>query len=355
MRAEWVVSADRFAELESAWEALAEKHCSPFLRHPWFSAWWKAFGGSRELRVCTLWDEDTLAAAFPLCRSRTGLRPLTNAHSNSFALLARDDRARSELIEIVLSVSPRLKLDFVPEGDPTFDALIRSSQAQDRLLLVQPGPPSPTVDTRGELSEYWWGLSGNARRDFRRCRRLLDGLRDVEQRILSEPEDLETELMRGFAIEGSGWKSRRGTAILDSSSTTTFYRDVAFSFARLGKLRLSTLSVGGTLAAFNLNLLDHDRIWGLKGGYDPTYAPYAPGLTLVLAEVERCFELGLSSLELLGGAEPWKRKLTRDTRQHWTIASFTKRPLPLFQYGLQLVEPRARHTLRWLRRRRGLH
>lgn len=355
MRAEWVVDADRFAELEPAWEKLAEPQRSPFLRHAWLSAWWKAFGGTRRLRVCTLWDNGELAGALPLYQARGHLAPTTNAHSNAFEPLARDERSLSELIRTVLAASPQLRLDLVPEDSPLFDPLVQVFTANKHLLLRVPGPASPTVDTTGSLDAYWQGRSKNARKDFRRRRKRLAGLPAVEQRILVEPENLDSELMRGLAVEGSGWKSRRGTAILDAPETTHFYREVATRFAELDKLRFSTISIDGDVAAFAFNLLDHGKIWCLKSGYSPVFAPFSPGKLLMLAQIERCFELDLSSFEFLGWADPWKSMFTQETRRHWTIGAYEKRPLPLVDYGLQrFVRPRARRGYRWLKRRRGL-
>lgn len=355
MRVEWVADATRFAALEPRWDELAERQRSPFVRHAWFAAWWAAFGRSLRLRVCTLWDGEELAAALPLYERRGHLAPLVNAHSNEFPPLARDEQALSELILTVLATSSELRLDLVPGETGFFDTLVRTCASDRRMLLVLPGPASPVIDTTGDLEAWWSGLSGNTRGDVRRRRRRLDALPAVEQRILAEPEDIEVELRRGLAVEGSGWKSRRGTAILSSQETTEFYREVAARFTRLNKLRLSTISIGGEVAAFAFNLVDHDRVWLLKTGYDPAYAEYSPGKLLMLAQVERCFELGISSFELLGDADQWKLRLTPDVRPHWTVATYAMRPLPLASYGVQrFVKPAARRGYRWLRRQRGL-
>jgi CelD/BcsL family acetyltransferase involved in cellulose biosynthesis len=349
MRVEWVRDRDRFAELESNWERLAERQGSPFLRHAWFSAWWTAFGHGRQLEICTVWDEGDLVAALPLCTGRFSLEPLANEHSPAFAPLARDKEALGKLIANVLPASPTLTMLRVPDGNPVVDEVVRESVTRGHLALVQRGPAVPFVDTRGTFAEYVDRRSGNARRDFRRCRRLLGTLPNVEQVVLAVPENVEAEVARGLEVEGSSWKSRRGTAILDSPATTTFYHDVAARFARLGKLRLSTLSVGGNVVAFNFNLLDSARIWGLKGGYDTAYSRYAPGLLLVFAEVERCFELGLSSLELLGEECSWKRKLSQDVRLQWTVGSYARRPVPLGYYGYRRhLRPALRRTYRRL-------
>jgi len=246
---------------------------------------------------------------------------------------SRNDEALGIVVEAALAASPSLAVPALPRGHRAEAVIEEASRSRRRLTLVQPAHSSPYVDTRADVESYWARMSGNARRDFRRCRRLLQGVPDVAQRVLENPRDLRSELARGFAIEGSGWKSERGTAILDAPETTAFYEALGEAFAALGKLKLSELSIGGEPVAFNFNIVDHGRVWGLKGGNDVAYSKYAPGMLLILAEIERCFELGLQSHELLGDESGWKRKFTREVRPHVDVRSYALRPAPLVEYA----------------------
>ncbi len=349
-RIERIGSQIRLDELAPEWERLADGHGLPFLRHAWFAAWWAAFGRGR-LQVYVLWDGDELAAVFPLQVRGHRLRPLANEHTPFVGPLGRSPQALAVLMQSILDEWGSLSLAPVFRDVPATGQLLDTLGRGSRWAYVEEKGGSPVVRTSGSLAEYMAQLSGNARRDFRRLRRLLAGVPDVEIAALVEPEDLERELSDGFAIEGSHWKTRRGTAILDSAATTTFYRDVAARFAALGKLRLSRLSFGDRPAAFNLNLLDGGRVWGLKGGYDPAYARFAPGMLLLLAEIERCFELGLDALELLGSEDPWKRKFTRAAHPVVQVHAYSFGTLPLFTYGYRrLVRPRLRAVYRRLPR-----
>lgn len=150
---------------------------------------------------------------------------------------------------------------------------------------------------------------------------------------MEAPADLEGDLERGFAVEGSGWKGRTGTAISSSPRTLAFYRAVGHTFHRLGALRLSGISVDGRLIAFDLCLLHRGRPFLLKTGFDETYRRLAPGLVLRLSVIERCFELGLESHELLGDDTEWKRKFATSERRHCVLRSYRARPVPLAHYG----------------------
>ena len=62
------------------------------------------------------------------------------------------------------------------------------------------------------------------------------------------------------------------------------------------------------------------RLYLLKTGFDEAHRKLAPGLVLRLSVIERCFELGLASHELLGDRSEWKAKFATTERPHvvWT-------------------------------------
>lgn len=345
----WIEDVESFNALEHEWRRLADHDEMPFVRHAWFAAWWAAFGGGKKLRICTARDTAGLAAVFPLARHAGQLEPLANAHTPAFAPLSRDDAALRAVIDAALDESPTLLLQRIPAEHRAFPSLCKASDAHRRATLVQSSCHSPYVQTIGPVSAYWARLSPAARRSFLRCRRHLDERNDVSLSILEPPQDIEAELARGFAVEGSGWKSRQGSAIANARETVTFYTELARRFARLGKLRLSVLRFGDRVVAFNYNLLDHGRVWALKGGYDVEFSRYAPGLLLTLAEVERCFEAGLEGFELLGDDASWKRKFTGEVRAHRDVLAAERKPLPLARYAYRrYVRPylrRAHHQL----------
>jgi hypothetical protein len=82
MKAELIKSFERFAEVQQAWNAgLPEDEVeSCWLSHEWLGCWWRAFGEDRQLMIPTLWREDTLPLAAPLCigsRTLKGLKVKT--------------------------------------------------------------------------------------------------------------------------------------------------------------------------------------------------------------------------------------------------------------------------------------
>ena len=345
----WVEDEAGFEALAPQWEALAETHPYPFLRHDWLRCWWDAFGGSKTLAVCTAWDNGDLTGVFPLCRRGGQLEVMKNVHSPVYRPFARDEETlRAIVAAAVEAAGGFLLVAHLPDGDPSISMLDELARGAGELTLLEHQHISPIV----RLEEFAMGRKSE--KELARLRRRLEG--DHEEVVFSAveaPVDLEAELREGLAVEASGWKGTSQTAIVHEPATERFYRLVAERFAAAGRLRLASISVAGHMIAFDLCLVDYGRLWVLKGGYDEDFRRYAPGLLLTRAEIDRAAELGLEAVELLGDEADWKKKFSNDARVHWLVHSYRRRPGPVARYGYRrFVRPPLRTVVR---RVRGLH
>jgi CelD/BcsL family acetyltransferase involved in cellulose biosynthesis len=356
---EWVHDPGRFAELQTEWDALARIDGTPFSRHAWYSAWWQAFGAGRELHIAALWDHDGLAAAFPLCREHRRLEAMANVHTPSLRLPARDPAALERVARAAIAArgpaGERLELAVpaVPASHPLIDVLARGTRAAGRLTLVERQHTSPRVDTGGSWEEYRrtmrpkWESVARKRRKMRREH-------EVSMELMQCPRDLDGPLAAGLELERSGWKGRNGTAVLSSVPTRTFYLAVARAFHATKELSLSQLTIDGELAAFDLCLEVGGRLYLLKTGYDERRSVLAPGMVMRLSVVERCFELGLRSHELLGDEAGWKRRFATGEEEHRVVRVYPRRALPAARYGYRrAVRPVLRGAYRRLRELRS--
>src|SRR5205085_12112128 len=133
----------------------------------------------------------------------------------------------------------------------------------------------------------------------------------------------------GFRIEGSGWKSEQGTAILSRPETARFYEEIARWARERGWLRLGFLRVGGKAIAFQLVLDADGAFYYLKGGYDSEYAKAGPGQLITQRIVRLAFEQGRRSFEFLGSDESWKLDWTKTCRQRLLLHVLSRSPAAL--------------------------
>jgi len=347
---EWVTDRVRFGELREDWDRLAR---GPFQRHAWYDAWWSAFS-TGQMAICTVWRGEELVAVMPLYRHALGLGAMANVHSPVFEPLGRDPAAIAAVLDAALAArAGELRLSPLPVGGSSSDSVLEACRRAGRLVTVEPQHVSPITDTTGEFASYREPRKRAWREIERRGRRLVrEHAPDI--RLVEAPADLERELSRGFALEASGWKGRKGTAIVSREETRAFYASVARAFHARGALALSSIAVDGRLVVFDLALLEDNRYWLLKTGFDEGFRSLAPGLVLRRQVVERCFEMGLSAHEFLGEAMDWKLPFATGERAHERILAYRRRPDGLIGYGLRrLARPTAARIYHRLRPERG--
>ena len=348
---ERVESIEGFRELEAGWDLLAADVGHPFASHAWIDAWLTAFAADSRLAVYTAWDGDRLAAAIPLVDRGAVLAAAANAHTPWFSPLggpgplaaAADAVARSGSSHVVL---PELALDDESTAAVT-DALERARS----VVWVEATRRAPVIDRESLPGEYASHLSGDRRREVRRLRRRLEELGAVVT-PLARPVDVDAELDRALALEASGWKGRRGTAIADDPATERFYRVVARAFEERGELRLSSVTVVGELAAFDLCLVANGRLWIPKGSIDERHRRLSPGIVLLVAEIEAALDEGAGGVELLGDADAYKLPFATRTRRHGALHGARLRPGPVARIAYRrALRPRLRRMARALRTR----
>lgn len=330
-RIEWVRDPARLDQLERRWNRLAADEAQPFGGHTWFSSWWHAFGGGASLATCAVWRRSELVAMLPMTARGDSLRAAANLHTPLFQLPARDEAARRAAVGAAVGAAGTLEVQGLPAG-ATLRALRACARSERRLSVVEPWLISPIVELDGDLDSYRSSTHPKWLRRIASYGRKIERDHQAQVSLVESASDPEHELGRCFELEAAGWKGRHGTAILSAGDTARFYGSLGRRYAELGTLRISQINLDGRLVAFDIGLVHANRLWLLKTGYDEAFRALSPGSVLRLWVIERCFELGLDGVELLGGAEPWKLRFATGEREHWTFRCYRTAAVPLARY-----------------------
>lgn len=330
--------------LAEAWDELADRtNAPPFLRPGWVDAWCGAFG-TRSLEIVALRRSGRLAAVVPVQARRGVLSSPTNWHTVQFGLLAEDPGARRELARVLLSHrSRRVSLAFVSVEDDDVAVWTAAAQATNRRLLCRPLERSPYVRTNGSWELYLRGRDRALLKGTRRRLRRLDELGSLAFTIEDGRSGLHELLAEGFGLEAAGWKGEQGTAVLSRPETYSFYTRLAEWAAARGWLRLAFLRLDGRPIAFEY-MLEHDgALYDLKGGYDPEYARFSPGILITHQILETAFAQGLARYEFLGGAERYKLSWADASRGRivlhaWSRSSAAKIDRTILVHGRPLLK-----------------
>jgi CelD/BcsL family acetyltransferase involved in cellulose biosynthesis len=301
------------------WSALAADVSAPPFAHPgWVGAMVDAFGG--ELRLGVARRLGRLVAVAPILGRGRRVTP-TGWHTPWHVTAAADDLARVSAWEAALD-APAVVVDHVLRGSAD-DAAV-SGILSDRGYAVhrRPRQSPPVVSLEGGWDAYEASMTSKRRSDLRRRLRRLEEAGNVSVEVIESFDSLDDHLAEGFAVEGSGWKGREGTAVSADAATGRFYRSVGHWAADRGWLRLAFLRVDGRAIAFDFGLEAGGRHYLLKTGFDEAFRSHAPATLLRREMIRRSFEAGLETYEFTGDTAPWKREWATGVRETERLVAF---------------------------------
>lgn len=325
-----VTERSAWMSLAGEWDSLVERTAAPvFMRHAFLRIWLDNFSRENPVRVLLARDHvGNLRAALPLMSQRSNLYGMpvleltsaTNPHSCRFDLLAEEPELAGELFWRYLERDDCwdvLRLGDVPEHGNA-ERLFEAAQARGNPTGTWQSLVSPYFLLQPHEGEDALGIQATSkfRGNLRRRRRKLEARGRVSYERLVGGDDLWESLEEGFALEESGWKGERGTAINKSPETRGFYLELARSFARRGGLSLSFLRLDGRAIAFQFALEEAGTYYLLKPGYDETLGDCSPGQLLMDEVVRDATSRGLRWFDFLGPDMTWKRDWTNAVRVH---------------------------------------
>lgn len=338
-RVETIVDYERFLELEPEWNRLVERAgiTHPFLTHEWLRTWWEAFGEGKEIHIVRATSGGETVALAPLMVSRVKLCGLTfrrlgfiyNVHTPrcDFLVAPGAEAAYGAIWRHLSQHNDRwdlIELAQLPQGSATLDAVGALARSDGYLIGRWNAGESPYVTLRGTWDDYFKMRDRKHRSNVRNRLNRLQRLGEVEFQEIGSPEQSLPALEQGLQIEAKAWKGNAGTAILCHPELYRFYRTLAVRAAERGWLRIYFLSVDGKRIAFDYSLCYGRRLFILKPGYDPQYAPFSPYNSLCYMKLRSAFEAGLAEYDFLGVKDEWKLDWASETRPHYWLYVFRK-------------------------------
>jgi CelD/BcsL family acetyltransferase involved in cellulose biosynthesis len=309
------------------WEELAGRvDAAPFLRPGWVGAWWRAFGSGR-LEVVALRRAGRLAALIPLHARFGRCWSVSNWHTPQFGMLAEVGSARRELAAALFERRPvELSLAFVDAAGPDLAVFRTAACDAGYRTLERTLQRSPYVTIEGTWDAHMRRLSRNRRSQVGRRRRRLEDQGRLVLEVTGGGERLDDLLEELFGVEASGWKGRNRSAIASRPETLRFYSEIAHWAACRDWLRIAVLRLDHRPLAVQYLLEVGDTQYAIKGGYDPAFERYSPGIVLLQALLERAFATGLRRFSLGGTDDPYKAVFATGHQDYQRFQAFSPSP-----------------------------
>lgn len=128
--------------------------------------------------------------------------------------------------------------------------------------------------------------SSGIRKEWRRQRRRLAELGQLELRVMSASDSAATWIDDFLRLEALGWKGRSGTAMGCQEEHNAYFRRICMDAARDGRLQMLGLFLDGTAIAMKCNFVSGRKAFTFKIAFDETYRAYSPGVLLDLDYIE---------------------------------------------------------------------
>jgi len=139
------------------------------------------------------------------------------------------------------------------------------------------------LDARQDADELLReALGAKKLKELRRQRNRLAELGEVSFHVARTPNEVAAAAEIFLELEASGWKAKRGTALLQDVGDAAFIRRATVGLAETGHCEIVTLRAGDTPVAAGVVLRHQTRAFFFKLGVDERFARLSPGVQLTL-------------------------------------------------------------------------
>lgn len=357
-------------EDRAAWGELASHAgvSAPFVDEAWVDSWITAFQPPDPL-LLGAWEDGRLvglAALQRLTEHWAGrkiavVQSLTNVECARFEFLSFQKRVDVQERLWRAMCSDRscdvIRIEFLPEHSGTLSAGLRVAKELGWTRFLEMTFESPWRSLPRQGSSWDEGLKRKFKSNLRNRERRLQTLGEVTFSVVPAGAEQRAALDVFYALEASGWKGERGTAIAQRPSVKAFFDGLHDRTA--SDIWITILSVAGRPAAAQLVRLGNRTLFLLKTGYDPAFAPYAPGQLITARLIQYGIDHKMDVLDFLGEDMTWKRDWEPQLRGHYCLQLFAPSTRGRYaywsRYGFRESAkriPGARRLVQWLRSRR---
>ncbi|MGY3451298.1 GNAT family N-acetyltransferase [Bradyrhizobium sp. USDA 4353] len=308
------------AVLAQAWQDLAGRTLEP--NGYYLPGWERAVNASARGRtgnsaLCAWSDEQPsrLTGLMPITSlwraCKLPLPALASGHPYGTLctpLLDRDDaeRAAGGLLDVARQTPARAILlrDMSVAGPvmQAFETVLRRDGLRPRLLQSY---ERACLDASGDGEAVLQDALGTKKlKELRRLRHRLAEHGEVRFDVARAPHEVAAALETFLTLEASGWKGRRGTALIQNAGDAAFIRRAAPDLAEQGACEIISLLVGDAAIAAGVVLRHQGRAFFFKLGVDERFARYSPGVQLTLDLTRHlCSDPAITSADSTAGPD----------------------------------------------------
>ncbi len=284
------------APLIADWADAAARSLEPnVFSEPWMvTAAFAWVGGAPAARLALVRDGGGIViGAMPVTQvARLGRFPLRCtagwAHPNCFLTSASAVAGREcEFWRMILSDQMLhrgamvMQIDGLVEGGALHDGLIAAASSLGLPLAVETRSTRAMLATDLATDAYWdSSVRAKKRKELRRqWARLADAGALVTDHLGKEA-DPQPWIAEFLALEASGWKGGKGSALASNADTHGFFTEAMAAGHARAQVLMTALRIDGRAIAMLITLVSGNAGFSFKTAFDETYARFSPGVLL---------------------------------------------------------------------------
>jgi CelD/BcsL family acetyltransferase involved in cellulose biosynthesis/peptidoglycan/xylan/chitin deacetylase (PgdA/CDA1 family) len=316
-------SWDELRHLRGDWNVLLQSSASDtvFLSWQWTEAWWKNYGGQRNLFVLVATEGNHIAGIAPLFidtvhrygRQWRRLRLIGDGSHDSdyldmFVAKGCEREAMiafGEFLKAKSGLWDWIELNGPAQTSPTVKAISEYAR-ETRWRCESNLVPCATLPLARSWEQYLSGLAPRFRTKLRSALAILTNYIHSEPQPCCFPEQIDEWLPVLFDLHGRRWATRGKPGVFGTSVRRRFYSDLSRAAQKEGWLAFYRLNWAERPLAMQYGLVYRNRFHLLQEGYDPDFSDLRPGVALRAWLMCHWIESSLEEYDFLAGASDYK-------------------------------------------------
>ncbi|MDR4477951.1 MAG: GNAT family N-acetyltransferase [Nitrospira sp.] len=341
-----VTTLDEFKGLAGDWEQLLRTVPGHrlFLTWEWLYYWSTHYLEDHRLRVLLAFDEHERLvgiAPFYLRIARDlGLIPMrelrflgSEAVCSAYLDIItgeRDKRAVCRSLYRYLFNNARndwdiLTLSAMPAESSTIDEWNELYDEAGKVGEVVGTTCCPVIRLPGDLDTYRTGLGRNKRYTVQRKTTCLQRAGRMEYARATSPAEVDAAFGSLVALHQKRWSLHANGGVFADDRARQFHREVVQVLSERGRVSLDLLKLDGRPIAAIYGFVYEGCYSFYLPGFDPVAMPKAsPGLLLLHHRIEAAIREGMTTVDLLQGAQPYKLEWSTDRQRLVTVRYYNR-------------------------------
>jgi CelD/BcsL family acetyltransferase involved in cellulose biosynthesis len=307
------------AEIANSWDALAERLGRPYCSPHWLLPWHQHVAPHLHLRCVGVFHGQELVGVAPFFEGRDrGVR--THRMSSAFgsgapkeplAMPGWEGEVADAVARCLASADavPRLlAIDGLPTSRPWARALAAAWPGTGHAYREFTRPLT-WIEIGDRTFDEWLDAKGaKTRKGVRRLRRRLKE-QGATFRVAATADEIHAAIPDFARLHRTRWESRGGSAVV-TDGTEAMLRTAAGELAGAARLWIVSIDVDGETVASEVFVRAGHVAADWLGGFDESWGRFSPGMLAMLEGIEHAAWLGVATVELGAGRQPFKHRLS---------------------------------------------